>query len=155
MPAARLPVGVLPIASMVVIAEPPTLSIVVTHDRVATPSMCTVQAPHSAAPQPNFVPVMPSTSRNTQRRRVVVNIDAMRLTVDVDGEGHGILRSLSIHCSRLLLRTAGQLPTPLAWAAPWLQQVLSPARDQRRYGRVSLAPRAVVIWPCRPSSAAI
>ena len=31
---------------------------------------CTVQAPHSAIPQPNFVPVMPSTSRNTQRSGV-------------------------------------------------------------------------------------
>jgi len=27
-------------------------------------------APHSAMPQPNFVPVMPSTSRNTQRSGV-------------------------------------------------------------------------------------
>jgi hypothetical protein len=27
---------------------------------------CTVQAPHWAAPHPYFVPVMPSTSRNTQ-----------------------------------------------------------------------------------------
>src|SRR5262249_53493459 len=34
-------------------------------DRVAAPSIWTVQAPHSATPQPNFVPVMPSTSRNT------------------------------------------------------------------------------------------
>jgi hypothetical protein len=31
------------------------------------PSTCTVQAPHSAAPQPNFVPVMPSTSRKDRR----------------------------------------------------------------------------------------
>src|SRR3954452_19879302 len=46
------------------------LSIGVTQDRVATPSMCTVQAPHSAAPQPNLVPVMPSTSRCTQSRGV-------------------------------------------------------------------------------------
>ena len=42
------------------------LSIGVMQERVATPSICTVQAPHSAMPQPNFVPVMPSTSRNTQ-----------------------------------------------------------------------------------------
>ena len=46
------------------------LSIGVMQDRVATPSICTVQAPHSAMPQPNFVPVMPSTSRNTQRSGV-------------------------------------------------------------------------------------
>ena len=42
------------------------LSMGVMQERVATPSTWTVQAPHSAMPQPNFVPVMPSTSRNTQ-----------------------------------------------------------------------------------------
>src|SRR3954454_19598152 len=51
---------------MVVISDVPMLSIGVTHERVAFPSTCTVQAPHSAMPQPNFVPVMPRTSRNTQ-----------------------------------------------------------------------------------------
>jgi hypothetical protein len=60
------PAAVAPIASMVVIADVPMLSIGVTQERMATPSRCTVQAPHSAMPQPNFVPVMPSTSRNTQ-----------------------------------------------------------------------------------------
>ena len=35
-------------------------------ERVATPSICTVQAPHWATPQPYLVPVMPSVSRNTQ-----------------------------------------------------------------------------------------
>src|SRR5687768_8759511 len=37
-----------------------------THDGLASPLTCTVQAPHWAAPQPNFVPFMPSTSRKTQ-----------------------------------------------------------------------------------------
>src|ERR1700729_129805 len=36
------------------------------HDRVATPFMCTVQAPHWAMPQPYFVPVSPIVSRITQ-----------------------------------------------------------------------------------------
>src|SRR3954469_15862941 len=35
-------------------------------ERVATPSICTVQAPHCAMPQPYLVPVMPSVSRSTQ-----------------------------------------------------------------------------------------
>src|SRR5689334_1123316 len=51
---------------MVVTSEPCRLSTVVMQERVAVPSTCTVQAPHSAMPQPNLVPVMPSTSRNTQ-----------------------------------------------------------------------------------------
>src|SRR3954465_4865116 len=36
-------------------------------DRVATPSTCTVQAPHCAMPQPYFVPVRPTCSRITHR----------------------------------------------------------------------------------------
>src|ERR1700730_13554843 len=39
-------------------------------DRMAVPLICTVQAPHCAIPQPNFVPVKPITSRNTQRSGV-------------------------------------------------------------------------------------
>jgi hypothetical protein len=60
------PGAVAPIASMVVISELPMLSSGVMHERVGSPLTCTVQAPQSAMPQPNFVPVMPSTSRNTQ-----------------------------------------------------------------------------------------
>src|ERR1700752_3943697 len=55
---------------MAVISESPTVSIVVTQERMGTPSRCTVQAPHSAMPHPNFVPVMPNTSRKTQRSAV-------------------------------------------------------------------------------------
>src|SRR5215510_7343169 len=55
---------------MVVICDVPMLSTGVIQERVATPSTCTVQAPQSATPHPNFVPVMPSTSRSTQRRGV-------------------------------------------------------------------------------------
>src|SRR6202048_4409164 len=47
------------------------LSIGVMQERMATPSTWTVQAPQSAMPQPNFVPVMPSTSRNTHRSGVL------------------------------------------------------------------------------------
>src|ERR1700744_556444 len=39
-------------------------------ERMAVPLICTVQAPHCAIPQPNFVPVKPITSRNTQRSGV-------------------------------------------------------------------------------------
>ena len=35
-------------------------------DRVGYPSRCTVQAPHSAWPHPNFVPVRPTRSRIAQ-----------------------------------------------------------------------------------------
>src|SRR5579864_2577818 len=42
----------------------------VEQERIGLPSTCTVQAPHSPAPQPNFVPVSWSVSRRTQRSGV-------------------------------------------------------------------------------------
>jgi hypothetical protein len=56
--------------SIVVIFFPATSSTVVTQDRMASPSRCTVQAPHRARPHPNFVPVSPSVSRTTHSRGV-------------------------------------------------------------------------------------
>src|SRR4051812_23167536 len=55
---------------MVVTGLFPTALIGVWQDRIGSPSRCTVQAPHSAIPQPNLVPVRPSASRNTHRRGV-------------------------------------------------------------------------------------
>src|SRR5262249_27305797 len=40
----------------------------VMQERTACPSRWTVQAPHSAMPQPNLVPVRPSSSRNVHKR---------------------------------------------------------------------------------------
>src|SRR5712691_553358 len=51
---------------MVVIALPTAVAAGVTQDRRGAPSACTVQAPHRAIPQPNFVPVKPTRSRKTQ-----------------------------------------------------------------------------------------
>src|ERR1700692_1969140 len=44
------------IASMVVISRPSTVLICFVQERMALPFCSTVQAPHSAIPQPNFVP---------------------------------------------------------------------------------------------------
>src|SRR5437762_402607 len=52
---------------MVVTLFPATLEICVTQERVGWPLTWTVQAPQSAMPQPNLVPVIPSVSRSTQR----------------------------------------------------------------------------------------
>src|SRR5262249_22280419 len=46
----------------------PTFATGVTQERNGIPFRCTVQAPHKALPQPNFVPVMPSTSRKTHSK---------------------------------------------------------------------------------------
>ena len=51
---------------MVVISAPLTCFIGVVQERMAAPFWCTVQAPHSDMPQPNFVPVSCATSRKYQ-----------------------------------------------------------------------------------------
>ena len=50
----------------------------VMQDRVASPSMITVQAPHNPAPQPNFVPTIPNSSRSAHKQR--------HFRLDVDGD---------------------------------------------------------------------
>src|SRR5207244_1970010 len=52
--------------SIVVMRRPVTAESGVMQLRVGLPSTCTVHAPHSAMPQPNFVPVISRKSRNTQ-----------------------------------------------------------------------------------------
>src|SRR5258708_543993 len=56
---------------MVVTDLPCTLDTGVRQENVRPPSMCTMQAPHWPAPQPNLVPVSLSSSRSTHRRRVL------------------------------------------------------------------------------------
>jgi hypothetical protein len=58
-----LPSGDRPL--MVVIFLPETCDTAVWQERVALPSMCTVQAPQRPAPQPNLVPVRLKWSRTT------------------------------------------------------------------------------------------
>jgi hypothetical protein len=74
---------------MVAILAPDRAAIGVTHERTGSPLTWTVQAPHWAMPQPNFVPVRPSSSRSTHSSGVsgaaftvtvlplMSNIDAM------------------------------------------------------------------------------
>src|SRR5262250_1396633 len=57
--------------SIVVTARLLTVEMEVWHERVGTPSRCTVQAPQRPTPQPNLVPVSPSRSRSTQRRDIL------------------------------------------------------------------------------------
>jgi len=56
--------------SIVVMFLPEAWETGVEHDRTAAPSICTVQAPQSPAPHPNFVPVSCSVSRKTQSNGV-------------------------------------------------------------------------------------
>src|SRR6266478_3388918 len=56
--------------SMVVICLPTASLTTMPHDRTATPSTWTVQAPHCAMPQPYLVPVRPAFSRKAHRSGV-------------------------------------------------------------------------------------
>ncbi len=62
--------GLEAMASMVETFLTPTLLTWVWHERTATPSSWTVQAPHRPTPQPNLVPVFSSTSRSTHSKGV-------------------------------------------------------------------------------------
>jgi len=55
---------------MVVIFFAPTDATGVWHDRRASPSKCTVHAPHNPMPQPYLVPVSPRLSRKTHKSGV-------------------------------------------------------------------------------------
>src|SRR4029450_11910274 len=53
---------------MVVTFLPPAWDIGIVQERAGSPFTCTMQAPHSAIPQPYLVPVSPMVSRNTHSR---------------------------------------------------------------------------------------
>src|SRR5262245_12429745 len=57
----------LPSPSRVVTLPLPTFDTGYTHERTALPSMCTVQAPHCASPQPKRGPRSPRPSRSAYR----------------------------------------------------------------------------------------
>src|SRR5437763_10937702 len=65
--------------SIVVIWVPSAALTGTEHDRVATPSIWTVQAPHWAMPQPYLVPVRPKVSRNTHSSGVSGSTSASRV----------------------------------------------------------------------------
>src|ERR1700739_3520753 len=50
---------------VVTCASLPTVLSAVTHDRLVTPLMITVHAPHCATPQPNLTPFVPTWLRRT------------------------------------------------------------------------------------------
>src|SRR5688572_17948671 len=56
---------------MVVTSLPAARETGATQERTASPSMCTVHAPHCAMPQPYLVPVSPRLSRSTHNNGVV------------------------------------------------------------------------------------
>ena len=71
--------------SMVVTGCSPTALTGVTQERMGSPPRCTVQAPHSAMPQPYLVPVRPMVSRRTQSSiRVSSTVSRVALPLSVN-----------------------------------------------------------------------
>src|SRR5215468_1077342 len=103
---------------MVTISDVPMLSTGVMQDRVGLPSTCTVHAPHSARPQPNLVPVMPSTSRSTQSSGVspsTSTLCAVPLTLMVKAMGAsqtGAVRIVDKRGCGLLVAASIKLDAP-------------------------------------------
>ena len=76
---------------MVTIFLAPTAFTGTWQERVATPSICTVQAPHWAMPQPYLVPVRPSVlAQHPQKRRTRIGVVIERLAVDVEDSHPGL-----------------------------------------------------------------
>src|SRR5215469_15692547 len=83
---------------MVVTCLPPRSHTCTLHDRVGSPSRCTVQAPHWAIPHPNFVPVSLRCSRSTQSNGVsgsASTLTSLPLTVNAMATMHSSLGSRS------------------------------------------------------------
>ena len=80
---------------MVVTFAPLSAPIGTEQERIGLPSICTVQAPHCAIPQPNFVPVRPTMLRNAQSSGVsgsisiwcVVPLTSIAITAALLGVG--------------------------------------------------------------------
>src|SRR5262245_20958357 len=86
-----------------VVTAPATSPTAVMQERTAAPSMCTVQAPHCATPQPYFVPVRPITSRITHKRGISAGTStsyAVLLTVSLIAMGRDLPEMVSHRIER-------------------------------------------------------
>src|SRR6266850_1150429 len=120
--------------SIVVIFFPATLETGVMHERVASPLMCTVQAPQSAMPQPNFVPVMFSVSRSTQRSGICGSTSTV---VDLPFSVNVVPMIFSPNSSNILQHpaTVWKSPKNHQGCANSAELLLCPNGDSRKYGR--------------------
>src|SRR5262245_6107646 len=64
------------------------------HERTGAPSMCTVQAPHCAMPQPYFVPVRPTCSRIAHNRGVLSSTSTLKVLPLMDSRAIGVFPPL-------------------------------------------------------------
>src|SRR5258706_10601617 len=99
-----LPAALAATPSIVVTFLPTAAEAGIEQERTGCPSRCTVQAPHCAMPQPNFVPVMCSESRSTHRRGVSDEASMLRVLPLIERVIIGFLRY-----ARIPVRARGKL----------------------------------------------
>src|SRR4029453_13803387 len=97
---------------MVVTCLPATAESGTVHARVGSPSTCTGQAPHSAMPQPYFVPVRASSSRRIQSSGVSGAASTFRGVPFTLSETIGDLRGRADRVPGGDLRSGVMLPSP-------------------------------------------
>src|SRR4051794_11734436 len=116
---------------MVVIFLPAAALSEVWQDRTASPLRCTVQAPQSPAPQPNFVPVICSCSRMTHN--------------------NGVSPAASTDILRpLIVRLGIALPLPVHEAAYGGNSLSGQSRDTHRVDAAT--PRRMIVFRRRCNS---
>src|SRR4029077_7208282 len=96
----------------------PTCETGVMQERVGAPSRCTVQAPHSPAPQPNLVPVSSRVSRNTQSNGLsgeTLAFFSLPLTRSV----MSAILSVDVESERIWYSTAGKSGNGMAEIRGW------------------------------------
>src|SRR6266699_2741306 len=136
---------------MVVMVLPAASPAMTEHDRAASPSISTVQAPHSARPQPNLVPVSFSSSRKAQSSGVCGSTSRWRgwpLTFNGimialrSGGAHSAAGRPHFHLlDEIFVRQRDWIPASAGIPAPQYQMFGLHVLDQRLRRSVSIAYR--------------
>src|SRR5712691_9206435 len=164
--------------SIVVIDLPATPETGIRQENMRSPSICTMQAPHWPAPQPNLVPVSLSSSRSTHRRRVLSGastLTGLPLTVNLIAMmaplcwGRGRARGmdgLPAWCGAMLLPAqnrrqmlrcrwpTGAQPCPRSRSGLILGYVLGPLMEEYLRRAMLLARGDATVFFTRPLSLA-
>src|SRR5271163_4429601 len=121
--------------SIEVTCWPATAESGVTHERVAWPSMWTVQAPHCAMPHPYFVPCKPTTSRIAHKRGMsgsASSVVALPLSVKVTDMMEGPHIGTGYLRGERFCRGGGRHIRPPLRTWDWHEPVASGHRKVRR-----------------------
>jgi hypothetical protein len=127
--------------------------------RIGLPSICTVQTPHCAIPQPNFVPVKPTTSRKTQSSGVsgsilicrdvpltsiVITASLLRAMAINRGQACPVPRDLGLFVGSFFARVGKVVEMNINAAFPALVSLMIGAGGRHFMGRLSRPSKVVI-----------